>query len=165
MALQNWATLRFSDHRGILPDSIAWGPSGFTAVLPRSKTLGSDKNVLSRPLRVDISYFVAEPLWMETGLRFLGDLAPFSRDHLMPAPEQNFAGCRSLELKNEIGYAVQNRIMAQLSLKNTLLFPMPVTSFWTPHSGRSFLPGCCAALEFIKEERDYLEGVVSPGKR
>ena len=58
MALQNWATLRFSDHRGILPESISWGPSGFTAVLSRSKTLGSDKNVLSRPLRADNSCFV-----------------------------------------------------------------------------------------------------------
>ena len=57
MALQNWATLRFSDHRGILPESISWGPSGFKAVLSHSKTLGSDKNVLSRPLRVDNSCF------------------------------------------------------------------------------------------------------------
>ena len=58
MALLNWATIRFSDHRGILPESISWWPSGFTAVLSRSKTLGSDKNVLSRPLRVDNSCFV-----------------------------------------------------------------------------------------------------------
>ena len=27
MALQNWATLRFSNHRGIHPESISWGPS------------------------------------------------------------------------------------------------------------------------------------------
>ena len=128
MAHQNWATLRFSDHRGVLPDSIAGRPSRFTAVLSRSKTLGSDKNVLSRPLRGDISCFVAELPWMETGLRLLGELAPFLCDYLMPAFEKNFTGCRSLELKYEIGYAFQNRIMALLSLKNTPLFPVPVTS-------------------------------------
>ena len=70
---------------------------------------------------------------METGLRLLRELAPFSRDYLMPAPEKNFAGCKSLELRYELGYAVQNRVMALLSLKNTPFFPVPVTSFWTLH--------------------------------
>ena len=87
MALQNWATLRFSDHRGILPDSISWGASRFAAVLCRSKTLGPDKNVLSRPLRVDNPCFVGESLWMKA-IRLLRDLAPFSRDCLIPAPEK-----------------------------------------------------------------------------
>ena len=91
-------------------------------------------------------------------MRLLRDLAPFSRDYLIPAPEKNFVGCRPIELKYEIGYAVQNRIMALLSYKNIPLFPVPVTSFWTPHSGRSFLPSCCAALEFSKDDRDYLGG-------
>ena len=30
--------------------------------------------------------------------------------------------------------------------------------FWTPHSGRSFLPSCTQALGFPKEERDFLGG-------
>ena len=158
MALQNWATLRFSDHRGILPESISWVPSGFAAVLSQSKTLGSDKNVLSRPLRVDNSCFVGESSWMKTGLQLLRDLATFSRDFLFPAPEKNFSGKRRMELKYEIGYAVQNRVMSLLKLNHIIIFPVPVTSFRTPHSGRSFLPSCCAALDFSKEERDYLGG-------
>ena len=156
MALQNWATLRFSDHRVILPESISWRPSGFAAVLSRSKTLGSDKNVLSRPLRVDTSCFVCESSWMKTSLQLLRDLAPFSRDYLVPAPEKKFSGCRRMELKYEIGYAVLNRVMSLLKSNQKNNFPVPVTSFWTPHSGRSFLPSCCAALDFSKEERDYL---------
>ena len=32
------------------------------------------------------------------------------------------------------------------------------TEIWTPHSGRSFLPCCTAALGFPKKERDYLGG-------
>ena len=107
--LGNAAILRPSG--GVLPDSISWGPSGFAAVLSRSKTLGPDKNVLSRPLRVDNSCFVGESSWMKTGLQFLRGLAPFSRDYLIPAPEKNFSGCRRMELKYEIGYAVQNRVM------------------------------------------------------
>ena len=120
MALQNWATPRFSDHREILPESISWGPSGFAAVLSRSKTLGSDKNVLSRPLRVDNSCFVGESSWRKTGLQILRELAPFSRDYLIPAPEKNFSGCRHMELKYEIGYAVQNRVMSLLKLTQIL---------------------------------------------
>ena len=155
MALQNWATLRFSDHRGILPDSISWGPSGFAAVLSRSKTLGPDNNELSRPLRVDNSCFIGESSWMKTGLQLLRDLAP------CPAPVKIFSRCRRMELKYEIGYAVQNRVMSLLKLNHKAIFPVPVTSFWTPHSGRSFLPSGCAALDFSKKERDYL-GCWSP---
>ena len=48
---------------------------------------------------------------MKTGLQLLRDLAPFSRDYLIPALEKNLSGCRRMELKYEIGYAVQNRVM------------------------------------------------------
>ena len=133
MALQNWATLRFSDHwGGVLPESISWGPSGFTAVLSRSKTLETDKNVHSRPLRVDSSCFVGEYPWMKTGLQLLCELAPFSRDCLIPDPEKNFSGCRHIELKYEIGCAVQNRVMSLLKLIGTNLFPSPGHVFLDP---------------------------------
>ena len=52
------------------------------------KLFSPDKNVLSRPLRVDNSCFVGESSWMKTGLQLLRDLAPFSRDYLIPAPEK-----------------------------------------------------------------------------
>ena len=44
--LQNWGTLRFSDHRGLLPEQISVSDRGFFGVLSRSKTLGSDKAIL-----------------------------------------------------------------------------------------------------------------------
>ena len=75
-------------------------------------------------------------------------IGAFSRDYLIPA----------LELMYEIGCAVQNLVMSLLKLNGTNIFPVPVTSFWTPYSNRSFLPSCCAALDFSKEERDYLGG-------
>ena len=51
---------------------------------------------------------------MKTGLQILRELAPFSRDYLVPAPEKKFSRCRHKELKNEIGHAVQNRVMSLL---------------------------------------------------
>ena len=69
-----------------------------------------------------------------------------------------------MEFKYEIGYAVQNRVMSLLKLNHKIIFPVLLTSFWTPHSGRVVLPSCCAALDFSNEERDYLGGLVLPGK-
>ena len=40
-----------------------------------------------------------------------------------------------------------------------------VPQFWTPHSGRTFLPSATAALGIDKSERDYLGGLVSTGQR
>ena len=48
--LQSWGTVRFSDHRGLVPKQITVDDTGFTGVLSRSKTLGTDKTVGSRPV-------------------------------------------------------------------------------------------------------------------
>ena len=44
LLIQNWATLRFPEHRGILPSSVKIDETGFLAQLTRSKTLGSDRD-------------------------------------------------------------------------------------------------------------------------
>ena len=43
--LQNWGTLRFSDHRGLNPAQVTVSAAEFQATLTRSKTVGSDKNI------------------------------------------------------------------------------------------------------------------------
>ena len=48
LLIQNCATLRFSDHRG-LPDSVKIDEKGFSALLTRSKTLGADRTDAARP--------------------------------------------------------------------------------------------------------------------
>ena len=55
----NWATLRFSDRRGLKPEDISVSDSGFSCSLTWSKTLGSDNKVVSRPLTVDQVCFVS----------------------------------------------------------------------------------------------------------
>ena len=40
--LQNWGTLRFSDHRGLSPSGISVVGGQFSGILTRSKTIGSD---------------------------------------------------------------------------------------------------------------------------
>ena len=85
-------------------------------------------------------------------------IADFEHDYLMPAPSQNFRGARRMELRYDAGFPIQNRV---LSL--TTLIPPQLTGFWTPHSGRTFMPSCCAALQFTKDQRNYLGGWSAEG--
>ena len=53
LLIQNWATLRLSDHRGIDPASVRIDATGFSALLTRSKRIGEDKAIVSRPHVID----------------------------------------------------------------------------------------------------------------
>ena len=46
--VQTWCTLRFSDHRGASPQEVKVDASGLVAILRRSKTIGTDKSIVSR---------------------------------------------------------------------------------------------------------------------
>ena len=52
MLVQNWSTLRFSDHRGVSPSTVNVTGSAFSAELTRPKTVGADKSIGSRPLTI-----------------------------------------------------------------------------------------------------------------
>ena len=155
---QTWCTLRFSDHRGISPQEVRVDEMGLGAILRRSKTIGTDTSIVSRPLVLDRSCFVKEQLWLATGWKVLREAADFERDFLLPAPTLKLRGCRRAELKYEQGYALQNRVLREIKVDGTKMFRHPVTTIWTPHSGRAYLPTAAQILEFSKEERDFLGG-------
>ena len=48
LLVEIWATLRFCDHRDICPADVKVQPTGFTARLTHSKTLGTDRSILCR---------------------------------------------------------------------------------------------------------------------
>ena len=110
--LQNWATLRFDDHRGIEFASVRVSQLRLQARLTRSKTTGSDKTVLGRPVVVDSICFVSEPRWLEAGWKVMKQIADFERDYLVPAPSRNFRGARRMELRCDAGFAIQNRVLS-----------------------------------------------------
>ena len=150
--VRTWCTLRFSDHRSVSPQEVQAGATGLVTILRRSKTIGSDKSNVSRPLVLDGSCFVKERHWLVTGWRVLQEAASFERDHLSPAPSVNLRGCRRAELKNDQGYA----LLRELKLAISKMFQHPVTNFWIPYSGRAYMPTATQALVFPKEERDFL---------
>ena len=161
--LQNWGTLRFSDHRGSPPSEIKVSQIGFTARLLRSKTTGSDKQVLSRRVFISSSCYFTTPDWLKIGWDLLQSLAPFDRDCLMPAPSTHYVACKRQELRYDTAYALQSELLASLSLSGNPLFTKMITPFWTPHSGRAFFPSSAAALGIAKEERDFLGGWSAQG--
>ena len=88
----------------------------------------------------------------------LHQAASFERDYLLPAPSVNLRGCRRAELKYDQGYTLQNRVLREFQIANSKMFQRPVTNFWTPHSGRTYMPTATQVLAFPKEERDFLGG-------
>ena len=84
MLVQKWATPRFSDHRGLNPGEVREG--SFHARLTRSKTIGQDKTITSKPLVIDACCFLSHREWLTRGWSLLQGMANFPRDYLMPAP-------------------------------------------------------------------------------
>ena len=156
--LQNWGTLRFGDHRGILPSEIRVDSAGLSATLTRSKTIGPDKATQARAIMIDSSCWIAKPEWIHEGWATMGKIADFPRDYLLPAPSTNYLGTCRAELRYDQGFALQNRVLSVISAAGVKLFTKQVTQFWTPHSGRSFMPTCTQVLGFDQPERNYLGG-------
>ena len=63
-----------------------------------------------------------------------------------------------MELRYDAAFAMQNRVLRTLPLDGVPVFHSSSTRFWTPHSGRTFLPNDRAALGFPKSDRDFLGG-------
>ena len=132
--IQNWGTLRFSDHRGIDPSSVVITKAGFSAILSRSKTIGTDKSIGSRPLTIAACCYISVPTWMQEGFTLLQQ----------PSPATDLSGAITKEMRYETGYGLQNRVLLQLNVDEERLHIPGTTQFWTPHSGRAFLPSATA---------------------
>ena len=154
--LQAWCTLRFDDHRGLEPASIRDSTEAFSAVLTRSKTHGPDRGPERKVVYMDKACWLHEPSWFDVGYQLLMRLAPYERDYLLPSPGPNYGGIRQAELSYDGALAALERLLRTLQSEDKELLISQLCSYWTPHSPRSFLPTCCAALGVSKPERDVL---------
>ena len=112
-----------------------------------------------RPLYLDAACFFQYPGWFGSGWKLLSQLAPQDRDFLLPGPSPGLQSCTKVELRYDMGFAIQGRLLAQLSdATQHHLIPHPAVHFWTPHSSRTFMPSATSALGFPKSDRDYLGG-------
>ena len=78
LLLQSWATLRFDDHRGIVPTDINVSESGLVGKLTRSKVSGPDKKLNYRLLIVHSSAYIQHNGWLLSGWKILEKEAPVS---------------------------------------------------------------------------------------
>ena len=132
LLLQCWATLRFSDHRGLVPDEkFEVKGNSLTTRLLRSKTIGSDKTVTSRSVVVSQNCFVKRSEWLSCGWALLKQQADYPRDCLLPMPSGNYKGCVRRELRYDTANAFQIKVLQNLKVRGE------TAQYWTPHSGRN----------------------------
>ena len=132
--------------------------SGSKARLTRSKTLGSDKSVSSRLVVADQEAYIRNRTWRKDGCHFLQRQAPFERDYLLPAASVNFSGVHFREHRYDTAFGVQSRILSSLCHCGNRRFNFAFPRFWSPHSGRNFLPTAASALGIWTQEKNLLEG-------
>ena len=150
---------------GLLPRDVVVSDMGFQAKLTRSKVSGSDKHLNFRAVIIHSSVFVHRKDWLAVGWRLLLKEAPFQRDYLLPAPSNNFRGFKTKELKYPTAFAVQTHIISTATYRGLRVFEGSTGYYYTPHSGRNFMPSAAAVLGFSKSERDILGGWSAEGSQ
>ena len=165
LLVQSWGTLRFDDHRGLLPREFHVSSAGLQARLTRSKVSGSDKQLGYRSVIIHPSAYVQRESWLLVGWKMWQEGAPHERDYLMPAPTNNFQGFKVKELKYATAFAVQTHIISTATYRGLRIFGNSTGHYYTPHSGRNFMPSAASVLGFTKSERDVLGGWAADGSQ
>ena len=160
LLVQSWGTLRFDDHRGLLPREFIVSSAGLQARLTRSKVSGSDKHLSCRSVIIHPSAYVQREL--SVGWKLLQEGAPHERDYLMPTDEQlpRLQGQR----RYATAFAVQTHIIST-TYRGLRIFGNSTGHYYTPHSGRNFMPSAASVLGFTKSERDVLGGWAADGSQ
>ena len=165
LLVQSWGTLRFDDHRGLLPREFVVTSTGLQARLTRSKVSGSDKHLNYRTVIIHPSAYIQRESWLSVGWKLLQEGAPHERDYLLPAPTNNYQGFKVKELKYSTAFAVQTHIISTATYRGLRIFGNSTGHYYTPHSGRNFMPSAAAVLGFVKSERDVLGGWAADGSQ
>ena len=155
--------LRFDDHRGLLPRDFKVSETCLLAKLTRSKVSGPDKHLNFRVVVIHASAYVQHKNWLSTGWELLLKGAPDERDYPLPAPSNNYRGFKTKELKYATAFAVQTQIISLASYRGLKIFQGSTGHYYTPHSGRNFMPSGTAVLGFSQADRDILGGWSAEG--
>ena len=110
-----WSSMRFGDHRGLVPARMGLLPSGLRGTLVRTKTTGLGKHREELELVVDVEAFIVMPLWLETGWRLWEDVFPH-RDFFMGLPSVDRSTMRCIEARYSDSAAMSLALLASLRL-------------------------------------------------
>ena len=135
-----------------MPPDVIVSATGLQARLTRSKVSGSDKQLNFRAVIIHSSAYVQCKDLLAVGWDLLLKGAPHERDYLLPAPSNNFRGFKTKELKYPTAFAVQTHIISTACYRGLRVFEGSTGHYYTPHSGRNFMPSAAA-----KPSATYLE--------
>ena len=138
--LQSLGTLRFDDHRGLLPAEMVVNETGLATKLSRPKVSGPDKEQKLRLVVVAAEAYVQHSSRPISVWKLLCEAAPYVRNYLLPAPTSNYKGCRQAELQYHTAFAMQTRLLALAAYRGQRLFRVHTGHYYTPHSGRIACP-------------------------
>ena len=62
-----WSSMRFDDHRGLVPTAMTLRSGSLRGTLVRTKTTGAGKRQEQLFINVGVEAFVCEPTWLATG--------------------------------------------------------------------------------------------------
>ncbi len=153
--LSCWSTLRFDDHRGLSHDAFRPSEDGVVFELTRSKTTGADKGARQRSGVIIQEAHLSYSDWFVTGLNICHRASPYHRDYWLCAPSPGECGTIHREVVHDEFCGRLRGLLAKLVI-NDVELGMEVASFFTPHSGRNFLPSASAALGAGKDDIDRL---------
>ncbi len=153
MALSCWCTLRFDDHRGVIPGEFWATGNGWNFDLRRSKTTGPGKRAALRPCHLAEQAYLSSPDWFAVGRRVWDEAAPFGRDFMLCAPASGLGEAIHREISHDEFTARMRGAIARLGIGGIVLGER-VASWYTPHSGRNFLPS--AALPILRATEEDL---------
>ncbi len=161
-ACKSWAVLRFGDHRGMGPHLVEEYADRTTFTLTSTKTTGKGKKVETRYATISAGAYLVQEGWLRRWLALLREVAPQARDYLMTSPSSNLMG-HGLQAR-ELSYAEAAGWTKRLTRRFGLALGMSpeaseyMTSYFTEHSERSFLPTVCMGIGHAEEALRPLGG-------
>ena len=167
-AVRTWASLRFDDHRGLVPSEMRLVDGSLRAVLTRTKTTGHDKNVEALPVHVAKDAYLHHPGWLTVGFK-LWEATPADRDFFLLLPDATREATLRIEATYADAMAMNRAMFASMSVikvaegeiveKDCERLMDPATiPFWTEHSPRPTLPSWVNCLGVFPSDWPELLG-------
>ena len=151
-AVRTWASLRFDDHRGLVPSEMRLVNGALRAILTRTKTTGHDKSVEAVPVHIAKEAYLNHPDWLTVGFK-LWEAIPGDRDFFLVLPgldrdftlriEATYADAMAMSRALFTSLSAFEMVEGKVVKKNGERLMDPATiPFWTEHSPRPTLPSC-----------------------
>ena len=162
-----WASLRWNDTMGWMPNSTAMSSASLTAELAHTKTTGRDKRVQTLPLAVSTSCSLARTDWLRTGLD-IWKSASFNsdRDYWLVLPADGMERATDIMAEYSDAMALSRKLLQSLCMPRLRddgeltpgerpLFPEGAAGFYSEHGDRAWVTSTAAQLGVEKSRRDF----------